>query len=74
MELLCTTPTEAEMAVKAHIVEGIKSRCSSSFTPQDNLWFRRLNNDIYIGGDLDTVMICKLNTFGAVKFWYKVDL
>lgn len=68
------TISEEETLVREYIIDNIKSKSASAFTPQNNLWFRRLNNNRYIGGTLDIVLTVWLNEFGAVQYWGEVDL
>ena len=52
--------------IESYIKENIKGRFSSASTPNTNLWFRKLSNDNYIGGDNYT--ICHIQDVFGITF------
>ena len=52
--------------IEQYMKNNIKENFSSSYTPSNSLWFRRLYNDNYIGGDIHTV--CHIEIIDGISF------
>ena len=52
--------------IESYIKENIKGKFSSSYNPNTNLWFRKLSNDHYIGGD--NHIVCHIQDVNGITF------